>query len=565
MELKLEKLYSKTNLPIIKVNGYMVHSKYDPEKEAMQLAQKIYKPNYIHVVFGYGCGYLDQALHNEFQFNEPIVFIDPLFRDKQLSVQTELERTFYLNDDIIDQFDRFVNTYFKHAYTNFTVACLPNYDKLFPEAYKSLLKKIKLIQNSNRVNDNTLIRFAKEWQVNFTSNLKNLSKDLNLSELKGKYNSPVVVTSGGASLQKQLQLLKSIQDRVIIIAAGSTINSLLAVDLEPDYVVTIDGGIANYNHFKDLALTNSRMIYIPFNHPKIRDTFKENEAYFADMEGFKVISNYMKKTLKLDIPKFDGGASVAHLAFSVARYISNGPVALIGQDLAYTDNMTHASGNKHAEQINEKFLKRIEAFQIEGYNGDLVWTSPVLYSMKEDFEAIAERDTGKAPFFNCTEGGAQINGFEQIPFLTFIKQYTSNNKKEIMSHKKKEQANFDVITLLKSEMHQYNQIIELCEKALKVLYSNKSTTQFSPEVLKKLDKYDKKFRKLVNGLPVESITVPVSMNVLRNYLPKVNETSEEAYNRVSKQNEELYAQLKDAIIFALDIVKQELENLEKEG
>ncbi|PKC53046.1 hypothetical protein RhiirA1_404558 [Rhizophagus irregularis] len=238
-------------------------------------------------------------------------------------------------------------------------------------------------------------------------NLINLKKDANIKTLRQVYDCPVVIASGGPSLNKQLDLLKSVRDNIILIAAGSTINSLIAEGIEPDYVVSIDGGIPNYKHFQNLKLENAQLIYTMQSHPGVRDAFL-NDCFVTGINGFDAVTEYMEKQLGIDLPVFISGGTVAHLAFNMALYISSGPVALIGQDLAYTDNLTHAAHNINARPIDDKFIKEKEAFQTEGYYGELVWTTKPFYSMKLEFEELVKLGNPDVPFFNCTEGGIKL-------------------------------------------------------------------------------------------------------------------------------------------------------------
>lgn len=86
-------------------------------------------------------------------------------------------------------------------------------------------------------------------------------------------------------------------------------------------------------------------------------------------------------------------------------YITTGPIALIGQDLAYTENLTHANNNKNQKSVDDSYFKKRNAFQVEGYFDDLVMTDYVFYSMKNSFEQIHKKIKHSASIFNCTEGG----------------------------------------------------------------------------------------------------------------------------------------------------------------
>lgn len=550
-------LESKTGEPTLKINDFLVHSKYNPSREAKQIAEKQYIPHHTHIVFGYGCGYLVEALCKEFQFNEVLIVIDPLLQNNILKVREEHRNLHILNANAIENLEFVLSHFARETRTTFNVICLSNYDKLFPEFYKDLLVKVKGVQFQNRTNDYTLMRYAKTWQVNFVKNLYHLSKDYRLSELEQAYSAPIVIASGGPSLSKQLPQLIKIRNSIILIAAGSTVNSLLAAGIEPDYVVSLDGGEPNYHHFKDLKLEHARIIYTMQNHPGVRNAFLE-KGYCVDINGLYGFSKYLKEQVKVDLPLLNGGGTVAHLAFTIAQYISDGPIALIGQDLAYTDNLTHAANNKNARPIDEEFIKQYDAFLTKSYNGDSVYTIPPFYSMKLDFEQLIKMNPPRVPFFNCTEGGIKLDGFPQLTFQEFCDKYVPKDVISIISHHGGESLDIDIDidTLLKRDIKLYNKLILNLTNGLNTLMKNRSNTQFEMDVLKKLEKIDQKSNELIKMLPIETITSPITMEVTKNYLPKINESQEEAFQRVKNQTKTLYKKIIEAVHFTKNITNE---------
>lgn len=559
--MNIEYFETKIGLPTVKINDYFIHSKYNPLAEAEQLAKKIYTPHHAHILFGYGCGYVIDALIKMQHFNEPIFIIDPLFKNKQLHIAEKHQHLHLYNEESIGRWDIILKEFAPDYRTSFKVHCLSNYDKLFPEIYKELLLDIKGVQYKHRVNDYTLVRYAKDWQKNLMNNLFYLEKDYSLYDLKKKYTAPVVVAAGGPSLNKQLPLLKKYRQQFILIAAGSTATTLLKEDIEPDYVVTIDGGVPNYNHFKNLLFEHAKILYTPQNHAGVRKSFKQ-EGYMFTTEGFATSNSYLATQLKLSLPDVPGGGSVAHSAFSIAQFLTSGPIALIGQDLAFTDNLTHAKHNIHARVVDERFLTEREAFQTDGYNGELIWTTPVFYSMKLEFEDLLVKDPPSNLFFNCTEGGIKLKNYEQIPFKQFCEQFAKEQAIEIITTAG-QGIYQNAIEQLTKEITLYKAIVKQLDEGIHALERNKLKDAFDPKTIKELDRIDKQVQKRLRQLAIEMITVPVTMKVMRGYLPKINETKQEQFNRVKEQTEVLYKELKEAVEYCIEATEQVLN--EKKG
>lgn len=556
----IEYLPTKNNLETVLVNGYLLHSKYDPIQESIRIIEKEFEPNVVHVLFGYGLGYLAEILKEKINDPSKLIIIDPIYlllreNKNDLNVISRLE---------ISEFESIVGKALKNFNKKIKVICSPNYDKILPKELMEILKVIKDVQMSNVVNENTLRKFADSWQENYIHNLLNVYRNDSLSKLQKNYSCPVVIASGGPSLTKQLPLLKKMQDHVIIIAAGSTINSLLDQEIEPDYIVTIDGSLANYNHFKDIKNIKSKLIYAMTSHYKIQEDFANEKYAFVDF-GNNEYKEHINEIFSIDLPLIKGGGSVAHFAYSIASYITTGPIAMIGQDLAYTDNKSHAVNNKQFREINEEFSDERETFEVPGYNGDKVLTDYVFLSMKKSFEVLHQYTNHNADIYNCTEGGAKIEGMNQLPFINFFEKYVDEKvlvNKEIINNR----SNVDIesfIKIMNNHINSYNDLIRELRSALKILNQNKSNITFETKTLHKLNKIDDFLKVKFEQISLNYITNPITLDVLRNYEPPLNESSKDTYKRVYNQSKELYTRLLEAIEktknYTMDVIEKSIK------
>ncbi|WP_342550743.1 6-hydroxymethylpterin diphosphokinase MptE-like protein [Lysinibacillus sp. FSL M8-0216] len=570
----IETIETKTGDITLKVNDYFLHSKYNPKIEAQKFAENHYEPHHVHILFGYGLGYIVDSLKEKLKFNEPLIVIDPLFDDSLLKVQdrhkeTEFEQFLY-NSNSIKNLEYIVDSIKELAFQRtFKIISSPNYDKIFPDMYLQILKQVKDIQQKSIVNENTINRDSEMWQKNLSENLLSIFEDRNLDKLYQVYSCPVVIASGGPSLTKQLPLLKEIQNNVVIIAAGSTINSLVEYCIEPDYVVSIDGKEVNYNQFKDLHLRKAKLMYSIFNQPKIRSEFN-NEAFAFTAQSDHTVNQYLTNKLNINLPRIIGGGSVAHFAFTLAQYITSGPIALIGQDLAYTNNQTHAANNKQAESIEESWKTSNNMFTVEGFDGEDIWTSTMLYSMKLTFEQLIKEAPPKNIFYNCTEGGVRLNGFEQKIFNEFCTEYIQEeipNKNLGLVNKayKVSQDEWGNLKgILEEELKDYARIIKHLSKGLSVLEGNKSRTVFSEKALKILNKIDKEITVLYPKVQMNFIVAPITLEVLKGFLEKENETPTEMYTRVYNQTKTLYSKLLEAARKSKTFTEHVIERINNE-
>lgn len=544
------------SLKSVKVNGFLLHSKYNPEKEAMNFIKRNIKQDVLNVIFGYGLGYIERAL-KELNFDyEKVLFFDPIEQFIEHSLKG-YDAIFTSDLSVMnDCIQKKVSFYSKEI----NIICSPNYDKLFPDLYVGLLKEIKDIQNLNIIYYNTTHKLSLQWQENSVRNMLYIFEGNSLEDLKKYYHSPVVVASGGPSLTKQLPLLRNIRDNVILIAAGSTIGTLLASNIEPDYVVSIDGSLINYTaHFKNLKLKKTSLIFSATSHFKVQKEFKNNIFAFIEPREEKY-QQHIKRLLNIDLPSIEGGGSVANFALSIARYISSGPIAVIGQDLAFTENKTHADHNKLAKTIDDTYLKENNTFKVEGYFGDKVVTDYPFYSMKTSFENIMLTIENKDTIFNCTEGGVKIIGMQSLPFATFINNFVEKHSSiEIVSPNKNKVDYSKFIGLLEEDLKIYTEIGIEYKRGIKALEKNRLESYFTDKTLKTLDSVDENVEALLSKVTMERIIDPITLDIMTKYKAKGEETRVEKYKRVFQQNADLYARLLEATHTSMSFVRKSIE------
>lgn len=352
---------SKGGLPVVIFNGYYLNSKYNPLKESKQLADKYYKKNYTHVLFGLAHSYLAKELLNKMGENDFLLIIEPSIKlfemvnsKGALEPLLESEQVFFIvgyeHNQLEEEIRYLVNT---RNIGQLEFIPSPNYERLYPHLLKHLKEEIIKNVRLSLVNIATMVKYGKLWQENTLYNLYNSWKSTPFKKIENKFDCPVIIAASGPSLNKQLGKLKEIRENqsALIIAAGSTINPLLKAGIKPHIVVSIDGAEANWKHFEGLDYDDVSLFYslnvhkeIPLNHNGVNVIFNSQD---------KDLSDWINKIVGEDLGYVFGGASVANYCFYIAKKITSGPICLIGQDLAYTDNVSHAVGNSNLK----KFLK----------------------------------------------------------------------------------------------------------------------------------------------------------------------------------------------------------------
>ncbi|MGE7672164.1 motility associated factor glycosyltransferase family protein [Lysinibacillus sp. NPDC094403] len=548
---ELEYENTKSNLPTLKVNNVYLHSKYNPVREAETYILKNFKPARLQILIGYGNGYIFEALKSKISTDDKILVIEPIDAIKNLNIdihyttQDELKKYFDKNITVVDRINMIVSN---------------NYDVVVPQQVMEILEVLNEKIKSNQIIENTLKRFSLSWDENYVKSLKYGRVDYSIEKLINKYNQPVVVASSGPSLMKQLPLLKEFKDKIIIIASGSTINSLLAHDIEPDYVVSIDGVKENFNHYKNIKENNITLIYCPLNYFAIREKFQK-AYYFIQYAEHQIIDHYSKYTGD-NIGILQGGGSVANAALNLAFFMTDAPVALIGQDLAYTGGYSHSTHNLNNKKLDEESMNK-EIIKREGYYGDEVLTNFAFLQMKDSFNSIIQNYQVKDRVYNCTEGGLKIEEINQLSFYEFLKKYT-NTQIEREEERCQIKYSMDKLSsLLNEDILNIKELIALLEQSIKTLYKDKSSKRYSEKVLKKLVKMDNKTEVLIKKLGLERAFSFINLNAVKYYAVDEKENEEVQFQKSFKQSSYLYEEMLEATKRTLFYYEEEVKELSK--
>lgn len=554
-DLDIFYLLTKNEKPNAKVNGYFLHSNYNPEAEADKYININYKEGYLNILFGYGLGYIANAIVKKYGDTDILIY-DPLFNSLKIRNKDEVKNVF---SDFRD-FCRHSESYIADFDRKVNILLSPNYDKIFDKEYKEFLDFIRHSQIEDIINENTIRFFGDLWQENYIMNLHYVSKDRSLNELYNKYDCPVILASGGPSLTKQLPLLKKIKDNCLIICAGSTINSLLAADIIPDYVVSMDGGESNYLHFKNIKNWDFDLIYGLGNAWEIERDFKGNRYSFC-FYGEDSIQKRIKEGLNKDIPMLSTGGTVAITALEVASKISTGPIAIIGQDLAYTNNKSHAENNNHYSQLDDDFYKKDNFFEVKGYYGDTVKTNHQFNSMRKGLEKLYQILQHHHKVYNCTEGGVKINGMPQLDFKAFCETYIISTKNvaklEIQNTINADNSNYR--EFMSREIEVYLKIKKLLVEAIHLLKEESNNKVFTTSTLKKLDKIDAKLKEYYPQVIMERIVDPITIDVMRMTTDNKKNETKDKFKQIHKQNMYLYENILKATEKSLKYTREALD------
>ncbi|EAK7153852.1 motility associated factor glycosyltransferase family protein [Campylobacter coli] len=236
-----------------------------------------------------------------------------------------------------------------------------------------------------------------------------LSKRKNLSDT-------AIIVSTGPSLTKQLPLLKKYASKATIFCADSSYPILAKHDIKPDYVLSLERIPLTSEFFNnDFGEFDKDIVFVCAGvvHPKTIEYLKN--------KTFIITQKILAFPYYINLKNFcyaAVGFSVAHMAYEFATHLSHKNIIFIGQDLAYAeDGFSHTKDYSNLDKHEGHFQRDKGKFQCLAYGGDGKAESSEVWTMFRFFLQDTISRNIISTTYNCTEGGARIEGTIEKPFL----------------------------------------------------------------------------------------------------------------------------------------------------
>ncbi|EGC0909156.1 motility associated factor glycosyltransferase family protein [Campylobacter jejuni] len=339
-------------------------------------------------------------------------FSNELQNSRLMILQTSsLDIEFFSNFCSSKPFFQFSRIYFlelmSHYYERFHEDIL-GLNKKLAENFKNII-----LRNGNDPLD--ALQGIEQFVYNLPQMITHPSYKELLSKRKGISDTAIIVSTG-PSLTKQLPLLKKYANKATIFCADSSYPILAKHGIKPDYVCMLERKAITAEFFNhDFGEFDKDIIFICAGvvHPKAIEYLKDRNLVITQ----KVLAFPYYINLK-DFSYAAVGFSVAHTLSYLATYLSHKNIIFIGQDLAYAEN-----GNSHPDDYQNSANYESQMYEhilTTAYGGNgKVETHSIWLLFKNWFENEMIPNTRKMGIttYNCTEGGARIEGTIEKPFL----------------------------------------------------------------------------------------------------------------------------------------------------
>lgn len=520
---------------------YRLNSKYYPEEEAAIWA-KPYQPNEfgrtnrIFYIFGFGNGYFIKELIKVIDEDEIVLIYEPskemfFHALENYDLQETLKNTkilVYVNglsrgewQDVLSDFNSSI------IYGNNVYISLPQYDKIFSKEREQFNKSYTEYVFDAIMDRNTMKRFGGDWAVACIDNAKTAFRSRFIGDYRNVLQEgiPVIVVAAGPSLQKNVHMLKKAKGKALILAVDTALNYLEQNNVVPDFIVTID--VHKPMDLFDNRIGKQQPMFAGATANPSVIKYNEGEKIFFDV--FKFLSKI--KQIPNDYTPIQISGCVANMAFEIGRYIGAKTIILVGQDLAFAGENTHAGGR------NDGALESRFAL-VEGNYGEKLWTRQDWYSYLIWYNREIALFDGVV--INATEGGAKIDGTiimgledaiakyckERFDSETFFKWGLNHQLDDLDTEK---WFNKIIDELLKANTLA-QEAVELCEYLVKENQTAKEESYVSMNKTKRLSEINKEIGSLDISEVIDTFIYDVTISEYEMIFNRFKEKSENRLN-----------------------------------
>ncbi|EGV6190034.1 motility associated factor glycosyltransferase family protein [Campylobacter jejuni] len=476
--------------------------------------------------YGFGNGILykillqNQALKRIIIFEKELELIFLALNFIDFSKDLSLGRLIILHHDDInlpkmDKVFRLIGDLFYRSY-NLHIA------NDFYEHYKEDILKLnklnmQIIKNHNLMHGNDP-KDALQGIEQFVYNLPQMITHPSYKELLSKrknLSDTAIIVSTGPSLTKQLPLLKKYASKATIFCADSSYPILAKHGIKPDYVLSLERIPLTSEFFNnDFGEFDKDILFVlkSYVHPHTTKYLQKNNRNFMLVSTYASFINYLKLD---DFGYFNMGFSVANMNFLLAIHLKHKNIVLIGQDLAYAkDGLSHTKDYSNLDKHEGHFQRDKNKYTTQAYgdNGKVessfVWT---LFRHNFEQDVANAKKNYYITTYNCTEGGARIEGTIEKPFLWACENLLDKDLNKPFE---------------KLEPLSLNKQNEFLLKAYyKVYQSIKHCRDFSNKFIKSYDKIKNSFMSLQNSQENETLIKEIIKDI-----DKIKTQIDELYN-----------------------------------
>jgi hypothetical protein len=479
-----------------------LHSRYRPSEEACRLIADVsVEEHVVFYVHGLGLGYHLDLLFREagdaarfFVFERDLALIRLALECRDFVPLIESRRVSWVTAaDKAALFERLTPHTALISVGAATVLHPPSL-QVAPEFHEQLRGWTDEYAAFTRTSLNTLVLNGRRTAENVARNVGWYVSTPGPEQLRDRHKGqPAVIVSAGPSLRKNKHLLARLKGKVAIIAVQTTLQPLLEMGIEPDYVTSLD--------YHDICTRFYEKLPPTLNTHLVAEAKATNKIFSLFPGPLTLTGNdYAEQLLRemnLGKQALRAGATVAHLAFYLAEHLGCDPIVFVGQDLGFSDGLCYAPGTsyedvwrpelsrfctvemKQWEQIvRDRYILR----RIPDQQGKPMYTEERLFSYLQQFEQDFARSA--AAVIDASEGGAAKRGTRVMPLADVIERYCAGRLPEALpSHQGQDLSRLgEAIACLRRRRQEAGEIESVAAQTLPLLQRIHDQIEDQPRV-----------------------------------------------------------------------------------
>lgn len=429
------------SLPTAEGRKIQLHSRYRPREEVIRQVEKLpLDQRILFSIHGFGLGYSLQELSRRAGKDALFCIFEP---------DIKLLRTALELNDISDSLRTGRVLFFTQADKSQLFVRLMPYLSMTSLGWEKIVHAPSIQLHSDFFSNcdiwiEEFLAYAKTCVATLVINGKrtaeNVSQNLawyvgtpDLSRLKDAYKGkPAVIVSAGPSLRKNKHLLPEVVGKACIIAVQTTLQPLVEMGVEPQFVTSLD--------YHDICTRFFEKLPKSLKTELVAEPKATNRIFDLNPGPLSLLGNdfaeVMLREMKLNKTTLRAGATVAHLAFYLAEHLGCDPIIFLGQDLGFSDNLCYSPGTSYEDvwrpelsrfctvemkQWDQIVRDRHILRRVPDHSGRPMYTEERLFTYLQQFERDFLRS--KSRIIDATEGGVAKRGAAAMTFAEAIAQY----------------------------------------------------------------------------------------------------------------------------------------------
>ncbi|WP_198245391.1 6-hydroxymethylpterin diphosphokinase MptE-like protein [methane-oxidizing endosymbiont of Gigantopelta aegis] len=405
------------------------------------------------------------------------------------------------------------------------------------------------------------------WQANMalgnetfiTQQLNNLADNIIPAQILNQHfkNQTVAILAGGPSLDNFLPWIQQNRDKLVIFTVSRIARQLLAIDLIPDFIFSVDPTELSFDVSKEMLKYGQDVTLVHSYHifPGLLNQWQGKSLY---------LGNRLPWQSKLNPQNITGaGPTVTNTAISVAHQFGFSRILLFGVDLCFTpEGFTHAKGsNEH--KAGPRF--NLTSLTVETYSGKQAPTSCDFASAISTLEyQAAQLKAQGCQLINPSPSAAKIPAISHIPVDEI--SLTKNNSSNWPEYQADSMLFQNMIAELERAIFQLEAIADLARKALTIntemydkngIIQNYKDKKALDQVEKTLNRKYRKFSKLVKNFGTRSF--------LKTLRPFHDDWSAEEAKEIGHSYYEAYLEGTKRLIDLLSNSLERIQNRQQES